>query len=230
MNSIVDNVHADLLSVTSPYRKLLMSPLIQDFSSALESELFIEFDSAKIAFLVTSPNQGEGKTLTALAAAILPSLHTNCKTLLIDASHDFSSLCALGMVPDRQKNLSVEMDNEALMKAVRKTSFSHVDICQVYSPTLPTYFLPYQKLVSLYQSVAMKYDRIVVDSVAASVSSDYLSLAKIIGHAVIVTEHRKTRRHQLESQLERLRKTDCQIIGSLLNRRKYAIPKWLYGK
>lgn len=73
-----------------------------------------------------------------------------------------------------------------------------------------------------------KFDFILIDSSAASVSPDCLAITRNADGVVLVVEAEKTRWQVVESIKNKIEKNGGNILGMVLNKRRYYIPKSFY--
>lgn len=75
-----------------------------------------------------------------------------------------------------------------------------------------------------------KFDRIIIDTSPVSVYPDAAGLAKLCDGVILVLQAERTRWEVAEQVKRALEQCGCQILGVVLNRRKYHIPDWIYRR
>jgi Mrp family chromosome partitioning ATPase len=75
-----------------------------------------------------------------------------------------------------------------------------------------------------------KFDYVVFDGDSAMASSEAVILAKQFDGVVFVVECEKTKWEVLELAKEKITNVGGNILGVVLNRRRFYIPRGLYGK
>lgn len=80
----------------------------------------------------------------------------------------------------------------------------------------------------LWRNICERYDRIVVDAPALERSNRGITLAEHMDAVVIVVEAEATRGPVLGRLIDLLQRTGAPVVGTVLNKRKYYIPKSVY--
>ncbi len=75
-----------------------------------------------------------------------------------------------------------------------------------------------------------RFEFIVLDSAPVSLYAETLSLAKQVEAVVQVVRAGKTRWEVVLSARNQIHKVNSQILGVVLNQRKYIIPEWIYRR
>jgi Mrp family chromosome partitioning ATPase len=75
-----------------------------------------------------------------------------------------------------------------------------------------------------------RFDLILIDSPPATTSSDGLAISSKVDGIVLVVEAEKTRWPVTENVKERITKSGGNILGIVLNKRKYYIPEFIYKR
>jgi len=88
-----------------------------------------------------------------------------------------------------------------------------------------------QKIDRLLPSVqTLNYKMIILDLPSISEGAAAVKSAGLANGVILIIESEKVRREVVMRAKERLEKAGAQIIGVVLNKRKYYIPRWLYKK
>jgi len=75
-----------------------------------------------------------------------------------------------------------------------------------------------------------KFDYIIFDSAPAGTTPEILMLAKQVDGVILVLSSGKTKKEVALKTKKELESIHANIIGTVLNRRKYVIPRWLYER
>lgn len=78
--------------------------------------------------------------------------------------------------------------------------------------------------------VREQYDYIILDSAPALKSSQTQSLSSKTDGVIVVAEANKTRWQVMADLKQQLENDGANVIGSFLNKRRFPIPKWIYGR
>ena len=69
-----------------------------------------------------------------------------------------------------------------------------------------------------------------LDCPALSASSDVLRIASLVDGIILVLEAERTRKEQIREAERQLVASGGRVLGHILNKRKYQLPKWLYDR
>jgi capsular exopolysaccharide synthesis family protein len=180
---------------------------------------------------ITSCNTSEGKTISAISMAYALATHANAKVLLIDGnlhSPMIHELFSVEPAPGLADLLLFAMD---FTNIIRDTEFERFVIMPCGSDVfnkLEVFESEVfkKKLTSLRQS----FDYIIVDGHAVFGSSDPAHIAGYFDGIIFVVESEKTKWEVLQSAKEKISNAGGNILGVVLNKRKYPIPEKLYEK
>ncbi len=215
--------------ILSPDIKKLVEKNSRELSEIEGNLLGTSHDGQIRVFFITSCNASEGKTVTAISLAYALSQNARRKVLLIDGNlhtprlHEIFSLDAGPGLTDLccGKVRDVERDTE---------------LQDLY---VITHGSPVENTADLFRSEDFKtaldnlkknFDYVIVDGCPVIGSSDALVSAKCFDGIILVVECEKTTWEIAETVQNKLKISGGNIIGAVLNKRKYYIPRFLYGK
>lgn len=167
--------------------------------------------------LVTSTQQGEGKSLTArLVAEDFAKLGE--RVLLIDADlrqpglhkvYDVENHVGLGNM------LSNSVEGEELLACFVKTNVPNLTLLPAGEVNSnPSYLLTHRNMRELFTVFAKKYDTIIIDSSAVSGSADASLLSRETDATLFVVASGRAKRAVVMSALSRLQMTGGNVIGT----------------
>lgn len=170
------------------------------------------------AIMVTSPRQGEGKTITAINLAITYAKQFNQTALLVDCDlkkqdiHRYLGYSGHHSLVD-YVNGRVEMKELITWPEIEKLTVISGDSTVFDSVEL----LGSPKMESLVEEMKNRYaDRsVILDVPAVLDSADALTFAPLVDSIVLVVEKGSTTQNDINSALERLPKE--KIAGFILN-------------
>jgi capsular exopolysaccharide synthesis family protein len=180
---------------------------------------------------VTSCRRSEGKTTTAVAVAHALATTGGAKVLLVDGNqrapkvHQYFEM-------EASPGLSEVLAGKAtIAAAMRATEFERLTV------------LPYgagggdtaesgrpEALAAALGSWKTQFDYVIFDGDSALASSGAVLAAKHFDGVVFVVECEKTKWEVLELAKEKIANVGGNILGVVLNRRRFYIPRGLYGK
>jgi len=75
-----------------------------------------------------------------------------------------------------------------------------------------------------------KYDLILLDATPFFRGEESRLLCKMADDVLVVIEAEQARRPQVRTMVDSLRTMDCSILGAVLNKRRFHIPRWAYDR
>jgi len=181
--------------------------------------------------VVTSCHASEGKTITAITMGYALSTGANARVLLVDANLHSPQIYELLNLDSAPGLSDLFISNANYKEVIRRSEFSNLMIVphgteisnslQVFTSELFE-----NKLNFLKQN----FDYIIFDGPSVFGSSDISVIAKYFDGIILTVECEKTRWEVLREATENIEKAGGNILGTVLNKRKYYIPRVLYGK
>ena len=173
---------------------------------------------------------GDGASSTASNFALTLAQDPELKILLIDANLRNPSL---------HYTFSINHNHtSSLSKLLEEAEPGHGPVCfeqgklsvlpagGVYSD--PTSIFASQQFAKFIQAMQQVFDFIVLDGPSVFGSSETRLLASIADATILVIHSGKTRKQIAHRAIRELEAGGGNVLGTVLNRRKYYIPDWLY--
>ncbi|MGH8388079.1 MAG: CpsD/CapB family tyrosine-protein kinase [Pseudomonas sp.] len=212
----MDGSTAKSLSIANPSESNLAS-------AVLDQDLRILF--------LTAANSGAGTTTSALALASQLAKMSSGQVLLVDASQSSTNLTQqIGLTKELGfRDLVFNEHNPPLLQD-----------CVLNVSSLPFHVLPFgrisrgtahltpERLSPLLEQLASQYRFVVIDGDAVYSAADTLVFSAQVDGVVMVVRSEDTRREVAQAAVQRLTQAGAKLVGSVFNRRKYYMPKWLY--
>lgn len=182
--------------------------------------------------LLTSANTGTGTSTSAMALAAQLAQMSSGRVLLVDASHSPHNL-------SQQLGLQKERGFSDLLFNILTPPL--LQDCVVQISSLPFDVLPIgrmgrnaehfnpEQLRHLFRHLAAQYRFVVIDADAVYTASDTLVMSAQVDGVVLVVRGEDTRWEVAQAARQRLVQAGAKVVGSVFNRRKYYMPKWLYN-
>ncbi len=79
-------------------------------------------------------------------------------------------------------------------------------------------------------ALRMSFDYVLIDCPALSVSEDAAMLASSVDGVVVVVEADRTKGAQVKRTQQTLETANGNLLGFVLNKRRYPVPEWLYKR
>lgn len=181
--------------------------------------------------LVTSAVSGEGKSTVARNIALALAQHRAERVLLIDANlrspsqHLFfgaENADGLGDVLLGPKGLTSVIQDDVAPGLSLLASGQAMES--------PAQLLTVASLHSVVMALLSLYDWVIFDSPPATAYPDVATIAAACGGAILVVEAEKTRQEVVEGAKRVLETSGVDLLGAVLNRRRYHIPGFIYRR
>jgi Mrp family chromosome partitioning ATPase len=207
----------NILSIASPSETNLTSTVL---------------DPSLRILLLTSANTGTGTSTSAMALAAQLAQMSSGRVLLVDASQSPRNLTQqLGLHKERGFSdlLFNHLTPPLLQDCVVQTSSLPFDVLPIGRLGRNAERLNPEQLRHLFRHLAAQYRFVVIDADAVYTASDTLVMSAQVDGVVLVVRGEDTRWEVAQAARQRLAQAGAKVVGSVFNRRKYYMPKWLYN-
>lgn len=181
--------------------------------------------------LLTAANTGSGTSTSALAFASQLALMSAGNVLLIDASlrpGGLSQQLGLGKLRG-YSDLLFNQDTPPLAQdCTVRLSDQPFDVLPVGTWKRGRDRLDHEQLRVLLHQLSNQYRFVVIDGEAIYASADSLVIGTLVDGVILVVCAEETRWEVAQAASQRLTQAGARLIGSVFNKRKYYMPKWLY--
>jgi protein-tyrosine kinase len=190
-------------------------------------------DKESRVIMFTSAVRGEGKTTMVASLARILALGESDKILVVDCSVRSPELHRLfGVGNDRgileylagtaQLGDIVQPVDRGILDLVTAGTSGNIDLIQ---PLFNS-----DRFGALLREAATKYDYVLVDSSAILEAPETPIIGARVDGIVMVVHAAKTRREVIKRAMLMVEKLDGTFIGTVLNRKKYYIPEFIYRR
>lgn len=196
----------------------LHSPRAEAFRVLRTNLQFVDVDSDRKVFVVTSALPDEGKTSTALNLA-LSLAQGGSRTLLIECDLRRPKATARLGLDTAVGVTSVLVGRVKAEDAVQihgKSGLAFVAAGPI--PPNPAELLQSQAMTELLRQMREQYDVVLLDAPPLLPVTDAALLSAKADGAMLVISHGKVTRDQVRSSVERLNQVDAHLVGLVLNR------------
>lgn len=183
----------------------------------------------KRSLLVTSSIPGEGCTTTCLSMAYSLSTLTNQRILLLDGHINKPQLHALLEIDTEAGLTDYALSTIPEEEAIYPTRFSNLFLMPRGKQTehsMDVFTSP--RFQGIRDGLAHKYDYLIMDSPPFLTSSDVTVAVSHFDAVVLVVQCNRTKKEVVELVIDKISKAGGRVLGIVLNRREYYIPKFLY--
>jgi len=87
-----------------------------------------------------------------------------------------------------------------------------------------------ERAVTNLQALRYAFDFVLIDCSAIHDSSDAAFLAPAVDGVVLVVEANRTRGTSIRESIKTINMAKGNLLGCVMNRRRYPIPKWIFGR
>jgi Mrp family chromosome partitioning ATPase len=151
-------------------------------------------------------------------------------TLLLDASSKAGQSSFFGVKPESGWE-DVVLENKPFKDVVYQVGDTRLFISRVaVDVDSLTSIIESPKISEFLEQMKKDFDLILIDTPPASVSTNALSLSNKVSGSVLVVENEKTRWQVANAVKENIIKRGGKILGVVINKRKYYIPKFIYKR
>ena len=179
---------------------------------------FLGLDTPMRTLLVTSADASEGKTVTAANLAVALAQGGE-QVLLVGADLRRPRVHELFGAPQSPGLTSVllgEATPESTAYAIQEVPNLHL-MPAGHTPPNPAELLDSSRTYELFESLATRYDRVVVDSPPVLPVTDAQVLSRVAGAVLLVVAHGETSRRGLTRAIELLGQVDAPLVGTVIN-------------
>ena len=211
------------------FTKLLKSPLIFELSASIDNEFFIASIPQNKTLMVASATAKEGKTTLSILLACLAALaNPHKKILLIDSNfrkNGFNE--AIKLKKDAPGLYEVLLDKATYDEATQTTMIPNLFVMtSKREKTVPKEMI-LEPFAYFMKKIKQEYDFTIIDS--ASTDKYSPSIGKIIENVLLVISYGEPQYEQIRVMVNGFNEAEANILGVVINKRKFVLPKILYG-
>lgn len=185
---------------------------------------FVDIDTANKVLVVTSAMPGEGKSSTVVNLA-LSMARVGARVLLVDGDLRRPVVADMLKLDGSTGLTSVLVGKTALADAIQLDEASGLHVLTT-GPTPPNASELFQThaMEGLVAELRSQFDVVLFDAAPLLPVADAAVLGAHTDGALLVVRHRRTKREQLASSLDRLERTGVTTVGIVLN--QVASSRW----
>ncbi|MEK9179186.1 MAG: CpsD/CapB family tyrosine-protein kinase [Patescibacteria group bacterium] len=221
---VVGKLSQDLIYICAQSARELATVEGNILSSAREKEIRTMY--------VTSCKPKEGKTISAISMAYTLSNKINFKVLLVEGNLYFPKISESFNVNNSycfSDLIASDMDlNDVLVKT------EHDNLYLMTHGSQNVHTLDVVKLNTFFcnkfNAIKQKFNYVIFDGCSVFGFSDVPIIARHFDGLLFVVECEKTKWEMFQQAKEKVEMAGGHILGAVMNKRKYYIPKMLYGK
>jgi Mrp family chromosome partitioning ATPase len=202
-----------------------------DQLSLIEGNLVSAAQTEVSTVYVTSCFRGEGKTTAALSTAYGLSAISQARVLLVDGGNTSArlhSMLAIQPYPGLTEAIEGRVQLSDALHPVTGLPGLHVLTCGAVSHAILSEAQRVDRIKAFLDTVKPHYDFIVVDGSSTFASSDPTRLASCFDGVMFVVACERTKWEVVQGAVEKVRSGGGTVLGGVLNRRRYYIPRIVY--
>ncbi len=198
----------------------------------LASEVYLALpDMRSRIIMVASAVQGEGTSTVAREFAHSVAVTNEIETLLVDANLRGPQHHKVLKVPQNPGLTDLVLGGAAFDSCVRNVGIPHLVLMpagrRVVAP--PRIFTD-PNLDSAIAECRMRFQLTVIDVSPLLAFSEAIQLSRKVDGVVLVVRAGRTKRQLVELAVDRLSDAGANVIGTVLNRRRFYIPPMIYER
>lgn len=177
---------------------------------------------------VTSSHSGEGVTTVAVNLAKVLAISRQEQVLLADANYLKPAIHTEFQIDQAPGLGEAIWDEAALDLVIRPTPKENLFVLPAGAVNRGPFQYDPRRFPVVYRALTEKFHHIVFDLPPAGESSAAMKLASHLDGVILTVQAERVRFEVGKKTKERLKVSGANILGGVLNRRKYHIPEWLY--
>jgi len=179
-------------------------------------EFFQAYNSAK-TILITSPTQGNGKTMIAVNLALSMAM-SGQKTILIDSDLRRPAVHSALKISKSPGLSDVIRNNMSASETIRSIKGKKLDVITAGNiPPNVTEIVGSKRISAILNDLKDGFETVIVDAPPLVISDSYNLASKVDG-VILVLEQGQTREEQAKVIKEQLNRAGARVIGVVFNR------------
>ena len=198
----------------------------------LASEIFLGLPQSECRTVMFAASvSGEGTSLVAREFAASLAAQGEVETLLVDANMRRPSVHEIFRTA-RDPGLSDHILADApLSECLRPTSVPRLTLLTAGRPVVSSpRVLAHSRMEGMLAELRRRFGCVVLDVPSLLSFSDGIQLSRRVDGVVMVIRSGRTKRELVQHALELLDGAGARVLGSVLNRRRFYIPRFFYER
>ena len=235
-HKIVDIKLSDMLSqsfeghLLQKNRSRLSKDMFEEFGR-LKINMFSLFDKGLKSILSLSilPGEGNSTILYHLAQTLVKT--GNEKVLVVDCNFNNPSLHKFFQTEQQNGLTELIFRKTGMERAIKPTAYPNLFLLPTgKTGKITGRIISSPEFIEIKKILELEFDYLLFDCAPLKQKTDGYFLSRQVDGVVLVIQANRTKREVAQDVKKDLLKYDANIIGVILNRRKYPIPNWLYKR
>jgi capsular exopolysaccharide synthesis family protein len=218
-----------LLAYTSDPRKKLTTP---KWYEELKTKLQTQHPNGSIKTIMFAGSvSGEGTSTTAFGFASSLAESYQMKVLLMDLNFRKPGINKFPDMKEKHGLMDVFLDTngiESFLKGMNRGNLYVITNDGHFSTS--TSFFESEWFATFLQKMRDSYDYVIIDSPPVTSFADAQIIGPRVDGVILILEAGKTRRQVALKAKTEIEAAGGKLLGVVLNKRKYYIPKWIYKR
>ncbi len=183
--------------------------------------------------MFTSAVAGEGKTTIVAFLARLLALGQTDRVLLVDCAVINPEIHTLFGLENDRGILTYLSGSAPLEKVIRNVDGGFLDVVTIgprKGADITQPLFNSENMSTFINAIREMYDYILIDTSAVMEAPETPIIGSYATGTVIVVQSGKTKREVIKRAMLMIQKLDGRFIGTVLNRKKYYIPEFIYRR
>ncbi len=185
------------------------------------------------AIQLTASHFSEGVTSITLAlAAFLAKVHSPNSIIVVEANMRRPSLRDILKIETDKSLVGILQNSEPLTEAIQKSSDHGFSVLPAVSAVGSEKGLErearLENLEGVLAELKSRYRYILLDSPPVIPFIDSTIITGMVDGVVFIIESNLTRSQVVQHAIEKLKSGGGEVVGVILNKREFHIPKWIY--
>lgn len=196
---------------------------------ACQVRFFVNQKNMKV-FLFTAPDAAEGNTTVISNLGLILARDFKKKVLIIDTNSGQADAHKIFEAPESPGLAEILTGGAGFAKSAREVS-PGLSLLSAGDAKLKTKnMLDSQKMAQIVKESRDLYEIVLIDCADLRHYRDAISLGPVCDGIVLVVAEGKTRRPAISTAAAPLKENNFSVIGSVLNGRTFALPKFVYDR
>ena len=183
--------------------------------------------------MFTSAIAGEGKTTIVTFLARMLAMGETDRVLLVDCAVANPEIHTLFGLKNDKGILDYLSGSVPLEEVIRSTSEGFLDIVMIgprRGGDITQPLFNSEKMSTFIHTTREMYDYVLIDTSAIMEAAETPIIGSYATGTVIVVQSGKTKREVIKRAMMMIEKLDGRFLGTVLNRKKYYIPEFIYRR
>jgi capsular exopolysaccharide synthesis family protein len=203
----------------------------EEYKKLKTNLLLLSSGNALKTIMVSSSTVREGASTVASNLAVIMAKDSTLNILLVDTNLRHPTLHKVFKLRNNDGLSEVVVGSVEIQDVLRETELQNLSLITVGNSSANlSDILESSSFEELVVQLKDAYDYVIFDVAPINTCSDGSLLTRQMDGVILVVRSGKTRREVVQKAKEQLERANAKIVGVVLNRRRYVIPKLFYNR